>query len=301
MNAAGDHLCNAEKNMCEDAAYQIHNTESASLLSTAVCITSDPGCTDKEIRSNRTFRRWQCSKCHKDFQLFDAYSIHVKKCIFVDGMYRCSVCSEAFITQRELKKHLTSHPQNKKQKFTCNICEEVLPNAFRLKKHKRAFHPKGSKQVFTCQECLAEFSHRCFLKTHMRKHTGERPYKCHFCSATFISTSNRNSHIRRHHSKMRTYLCETCGSGFYENRELQDHERIHTGEKPFSCSHCSRVFARKSTLRIHKRQHTGEKPYQCEKCGAAFVQIVSLRTHRSRKHPEINPCDNPGEGIGDAD
>ena len=49
---------------------------------------------------------------------------------------------------------------------------------------------------------------------------------------------------------------------FSQSGQLQNHKRIHTGEKPYTCDVCDQVFNKSSILQTHNRIHTSEKPYK---------------------------------------
>ncbi|XP_065161965.1 zinc finger protein 112-like [Atheta coriaria] len=131
-----------------------------------------------------------------------------------------------------------------------------------------------------CNVCGKQYKTNYKLAEHMRKHTGEQPYKCNSCDKAFRSKIGYTQHIATHTGKFE-FSCTTCGKGFQCKSYLMVHQRVHSDVKPYQCTTCDRSFKSKQSLLDHTNRHLGVKPYACDICRRSFITKGLLKAHQS--------------------
>ncbi|XP_062033561.1 uncharacterized protein LOC133748646 [Lepus europaeus] len=127
----------------------------------------------------------------------------------------------------------------------------------------------------------------------------ENTFKCSECGKVFNKKRLLAQH-ERIHSGVKPYECTECGKTFSKSAYLLQHHMVHTGEKPYKCMECGKAFNRKSHLTQHQRIHSGEQPYKCSECGKAFTHRSSFVLH-NRSHTGEKPfvCKECGKAFRD--
>lgn len=137
----------------------------------------------------------------------------------------------------------------------------------------------SGEKPYICEVCGKRFAASGDVQRHIVIHSGEKPHLCDTCGRGFSNFSNLKEH-KKTHTADKVFTCDECGKSFNMQRKLVRHRVRHTGERPYSCTACGKGFGGSGDLRRHVRTHTGERPYTCEICDKCFTRSAVLRRHR---------------------
>uniref|UniRef100_A0A671Y101 Zinc finger protein 865 n=1 Tax=Sparus aurata TaxID=8175 RepID=A0A671Y101_SPAAU len=198
---------------------------------------------EHEEKHNACITPHVCETCGQSFRLLAYLTLHMKK-------HRdkppnvCSHCGKHYSTKYGLKTHMVRHTGGG---YPCPVCGKKFYQKIYLKWH---LYKHTGKEPYLCETCGKGWPTAAQLKCHMVHHQEERPFKCEDCGLCYKRQSNMISHRRAVHIRLRPLLCEVCNKGFRLNKDLKQHMRVHTGERPFTCTRCGKKFKRKVHLHV---------------------------------------------------
>jgi KRAB domain-containing zinc finger protein len=167
---------------------------------------------------------------------------------------KCSVCGLNFSSTKYLAAHFKQQHGDRdlnERPHKCSQCASAFTTLSNMRMHVRRVHD-GYKGAHMCVTCRTAFVKPSELITHMRTHTGERPYKCTECDMDFAHIGTFRTHTRSQHTRERPYKCEHCTAVFIDALHLRRHTRTaHPTERTHACTVCNKRFSRSSNLRTH--------------------------------------------------
>ena len=165
---------------------------------------------------------------------------------------------------------LTRHSNLKgpqvKPSFYCKHCTESFTTGQQRNLHQRRHHDEQTL-LHWCQYCNKCFSTAIRKKEHVESHTEQNPYRCKYCSQSFISAELKTAHERIH---LRPYQCKFCNETFPTAREKMEHQRVHSKQLQYKCQYCIKPFSRPSDKTKH------EKTYHSKAIAAQHHQQVNM-------------------------
>lgn len=188
--------------------------------------------------------------------------------------YKCNYCAERFVNDAAFSKHMSRSHEEKADyyehieevdgKWVCKVCRRSNPKKVACIQHWRKVHNK-LKSKLKCDICYKELSNKWNLKLHMKMHEGKRDFICDTCGTGFLDKKQLDKHhVRLHGSELekelkKTHFCSTCGKGFWNKTSLTTHEDVHLEGNNFICDQCECTFKTSNALRIHtNRIHLGK-------------------------------------------
>lgn len=192
--------------------------------------------------------------------------------------------------------------QVKPEILKCKQCAFICHRPTRLESHLRIHslaadrYPSRAGQprrrfpviLLKCDKCDFTCNDESILLRHvLRKHSGDKPYKCGFCHYTF----KRKSIMLKHqlsHSNKKPYKCKKCSFAAKCEKTLVKHRQLHVGEI-LGESHCART---KSSLIKEYRQQKKLKKRIMEvmgngECATEEVANSQRTTEVFHKEPEV--------------
>lgn len=199
----------------------------------------------RHTSKHSTERPFKCSTCPKAFKSKDDLQSHKKT--HKSGPHSCQYCDITFETRRPLSTHIQRRHKDQKH-FTCSICSQAYHSESQLKQHIN-IHTREHK--FNCSICGAAYIWRSGLSAHMRTHSFRIP--CEICQVKFTSLKKLETH-RLRHSEPYPHKCTKCDKRFKFSSHLKKHIAKHKDE--LFCKECNIGFMAKTKMKIHLKMHS---------------------------------------------
>ncbi|XP_029108237.1 zinc finger protein 260-like [Scleropages formosus] len=217
-------------------------------------------------------------------------------------LHSCSRCGRSFSKEWVLRRHMRRHSEG--GGLEAGAASHICPHCNRSFKHRKGLvshlHSHSGTKAYSCDVCEQRFTRPESLNKHRRLHSGVKPYSCSLCCRRFFRSDGLKSHMRTHEGTRRLAspaaaklcMCAHCGKAFSSVTQVANHERTHTGEKPYECLLCHKKFRHAGALSVHRITHQRDRPHVCPRCPKSFRCSKHLKRHLVT-HSEARPfvCD----------
>ena len=168
----------------------------------------------KSFNSHKCGLKLQKIKCPSCSKLISRTNLSKHLTLHSAIGHKCSLCSKAYKSEAELKKHTERHAITK-----CHICGKEFAKSSTLRDHYKTYDeiealsgngppsekgkggPLKSKMKTVCRFCKIKVASLNELTDHLRKKHGEKAVSCNLCTAVFFSGRGLQSHMKQHNQQ----------------------------------------------------------------------------------------------------
>jgi KRAB domain-containing zinc finger protein len=226
-------------------------------------------------------RPFHCDQCDKSFvkpcHLRDHQIVHSEERYFI-----CDKCGKSYKEKGELTRHKQIHED---VIVDCEFCELKFVGQYLYSRHLRRKH----QSTYTCNDCGKTYGYKYTFDMHMRTHSGERPYVCELCGASYPIQGSLTHHLKASHSnwhkeRKKEKQCDQCQRFFYTTHSLNLHiKTVHENVKDYHCAECGNSYKGSTQLKRHMETHSGIT-INCQYCERKFNSTSYYKKHLKRKH-----------------
>ena len=151
------------------------------------------------------------------------------------NIFTCAKCSEIFMSESSLGKHLKNHQNEVKGNFLwpCKVCPLIFSNKNILEKHSKKHNTENIKEnhynstlenekpdnrlIFGCEICKKTFNSIYVLARHSRSHNKNGLIRCPFCMFKFVHEKDIDEHLKTAHDDVMNTLQDTLPKNEYKD------------------------------------------------------------------------------------
>ncbi|CAK1547601.1 unnamed protein product [Leptosia nina] len=162
------------------------------------------------------------------------------------------------------------------------ICDNNTASVI-LRKYQHNKFMKQRQKKRKCRICGKQLANPSSYRVHMNLHAKKNRFICEQCGNTYTTLVGLQCHKLTKHGTGPYIQCSQCSFKASRRFDMIEHERIHTGERPFTCDKCGLTFRRRYIYKNHLIKHT-EKKVQCSQCPKKFFRREDMLAHCNSNH-----------------